>query len=123
MRQMAGWGTTAVLAVCLCCGVATADKDTYQPPEPVSKKHWWWPWGGSSKKEDTAKKSTKSADKPAEKPPKLKETVASPTPSTSSVAAETAASVSREQAKFIRRQQVCDRIRDVAQESGNNELE
>jgi hypothetical protein len=124
MRRMAWWGTTAGLAVLLLCGSAVADKDTYQPPEPANKKHWWWPWGGSAKKEDTRKTDKPTAkSEPAEKPPKVKDPVEAPMPAATSVARENAASMSREQAKFIRRQQVCDRIREAAQETNNTELE
>jgi hypothetical protein len=137
MRRMAFGGIGLGLALCILLGSeARAERDTYQPPRPA-KKSWWWPFGSSSsgsaksdeaakkKKEEEAKKQkeedARKAAQAKEAAKKLKDPVEAPGPAPEFVSAAT--SMSKEQAKFIRRQQVCDRLREVALETGNIDLE
>ena len=99
------WGAAASVILGLACGVARAERDTYLSAKAAadSGPKWWWPWGGSKKKE-TPKKSTAKAekkDKPADP--------AKPAPRPPSAA--------EEQASFLRRQQVCIKLRQVAHET------
>jgi hypothetical protein len=123
---MALWGIAAGLGLWqLSAAPARAEKDTYQPPRPA-KKAWWWPFGDSSsaKKEEAEKKKKEEAAQKAnakEAARKLKDPIQAPAPAVETVQASV--NTSKEQAKFIRRQQVCDRLREVAIETGNVELE
>jgi hypothetical protein len=113
-----GWGL-AILGILLLAGPSgAADKDTYQPPQ-LAKRNWWWPFDGSWLTGSTRTLTDKPAM--AEKPRKVENPIQAPAPSPETQ--EKGVSMSREQAKFIRRQQVCDRLRDIAQETGNFELE
>jgi hypothetical protein len=119
--------------LCLSCvpPLATAaERDTYQSAkdaaaeskakaEAAKKKSvgssWWWPFGSSQKAETKA--TAKVEKKPVpEKPVQAK-------PITAPLGLEGANFIADEQAKFLRRQQVCDRIREVAQNKGDASLE
>jgi hypothetical protein len=131
MRRMAWWGTTASLAVCLVAGPIKADdKDTYQSAEKIAaakkkeqsdKDGGWliWPFSDDAKiaadkkaAEEAKKADTKKVNKPAPNP------LVSAEPLN-----EAFTLLTKEQAKFFRRQKVCLRLRDIAQETNDQELE
>lgn len=130
MRRMAWWGTTASLAICLVGGgVAADEKDSYQSADKIAaakKKElaekdggWFvWPFGDDAKlvADKKAAEEARKAD--------TKKTRPAPSPLVANEPLNDAVSLlSKEQAKFLRRQQVCDRLRELAQDSNDTELE
>jgi hypothetical protein len=131
MRRVAWWGTTASLAICLVGGPVGADeKDSYQSADKIAaakkkelaeKDGGWivWPFGDDAKlvadkkaADEARKTDAKRLNRPA------------PSPLIANEPLNDAVSLlSKEQAKFLRRQQVCDRLRELALESGDAELE
>ncbi|MCI0355481.1 MAG: hypothetical protein L0099_10655 [Acidobacteria bacterium] len=122
MRRWLTLGMGACLALGLAASSAWADSDVYQNARDSAKKSkWsWWPFG--KKKEEPAKKtaSRKAKDddakdelpaKPAPRPVVQQQSTQDPTFAT------------REQAKVLRRQQVCDRLREMAQELNDPQLD
>jgi hypothetical protein len=104
-----------------------AERDTYQSAKAAAaeskaradaerkKSSWWsslWPFGADEPKNEV---KVEKVAKPKE-PPK-------PRPVAAPLGAEGVNLITREQSKFLRRQQVCDRIRDIAQQKGDAELE
>ena len=98
------WGTPA----------AAGERDTYQPIVKKASGFWsWWPFGGSKKEPKPKPESAKppaearSAPRPPAAPPER------PAPSAAEV----------EYQNFLRRQAVCDRLRQVANDLGDTRLE
>lgn len=123
MRHGGRWGATAstFIAVGIALGLAAtvrADSDVYQNAKETAKKSRWslWPFG---KKEEPKKTATKKepekkkdhADEPAARPIVQQQGTMDPT------------FAAREQAKVLRRQQVCDRLRDLAVEMNDPKLD
>ncbi len=129
MRLMAWWGTTAGLAICLLGSPVRADdKDTYQSAERIaaakkkeqSDSGWFvWPFSDEAKMR-ADKQAAESAKKTTEKkvnPPARNPLV------TAEPLNEAVSLLSKEQAKFLRRQQACDRLREIADEKNDPELQ
>jgi hypothetical protein len=130
MRRKTWWGTTAVLTCGLTWSLGLAgDRDTYQSARAAAEEAkakaeaarkaqestWsWWPFG-----------SKRSLTEEAEKAARQQESEKGTTPRSSSLRTETevAGLMLREKAKFDRRQEVCDRLREIAHETGDVQLE
>jgi hypothetical protein len=130
-----GWIAGGLGVVCLTASLAVAaERDTYQSARDAaaeskakaeakrkaSGSSWWWPFGSSTKEEskpkETATAKTKAEKRPAEQQARAK-------PITAPLGLEGANLIAEEQAKFLRRQQVCDRIREAALARGDSSLE
>lgn len=128
MRWMSERGIAAGVLCLTCCLASAAERDTYQSAkdaaaeskakaEAAKKKSassWWWPFGSSTKND---KATVKVEKKPT--PEKLVQTK----PISAPLGLEGANLIAEEQAKFLRRQQVCDRIREAALSKGDSSLE
>lgn len=131
MGRMAWWGTTASLAICLVWGsVSAEDNDTYQSANKsatAKKKNqddpgsgWsWWPFQSDDDKIAADKKAAEKAKSTDGKVPKP-----APNPLVTAEPVNEAATVlAKERANFLRRQQVCDKLREIAHETNDDELE
>lgn len=131
-KECGGWLRTGILAAVVvglaAAPVLAAERDTYQSARDAaleaknkarkqSGSWWsrWWPFGSSQPETKPAPKTT-TAKKPSEEAPK-------PKPVSAPLGLEGARLIAEEQAKFLRRQQVCDRIREAALARGDAELE
>jgi hypothetical protein len=134
MRRKAWTGVVASLICCLAGGVALGgERDTYQSAKAAAaeakakaeanKPSWWWPFGSSAKDETKDSKDTKDPDESAKGKESGKDEEKPPKPIVAPIGQEGANLISREQAKFLRRQQACDRLRQIAQETGDLGLE
>lgn len=122
MSHMGLRAAVAGLVLCLVWGMARAERDTYRG-NPPAKRSWWWPFGSSQKEElakDKASGGRKSPDV-KDKPPAVEK--AKPPRSAGLSLAEKAALTAEEQAKFLRRQQVCLKLREIALATENPDLE
>jgi len=131
MRRMAWWGTTTSLAICLFGGSIWADdKDTYQSAERIAaakkkeqaeKDSGWiiWPFGEEAKirADKEAAEAAKKTDGKKVNPPARNPLV------TAEPLNEAVSLLSKEQAKFLRRQQACDKLREIAEEKNDAELQ
>ena len=130
MRRITWWGTTASLAICLFGGSVRADeKDSYQSADRIAaakKKEqadqgngifvWWFSDEAKLIADKRAADEARKTD--------TKKTRPTPNPLVGNEPLHDAFSLlSKEQAKFLRRQKVCDRLREVALENGDDELE
>ncbi len=110
----------ALLVTLFCLGgltVQAADHDTYQKPKPAVKKPasgWpWWPFGSWNKKTP-----------PKKEPPKIEaEVKVQAIPSTPKPVNENASLAKQEYENFIRRQAACDKLRTIALETNDRQLE
>jgi hypothetical protein len=133
MRRLT-WMSAAAGVLCLTISLAdAAERDTYQSAKDAAAeskakaeakkketaRSWWWPFGSSAKAEPKPEaKETVKADKPEQTAKAAK-----PKPITAPLGLEGANLIADEQAKFLRRQQVCDRIREAALSKGDTSLE
>jgi hypothetical protein len=131
MRLVAWWGTTASVAVGLLVGRAAGDdKDTYpsaertaaaKKKEQAEKDGGWfvWPFGDDAKilADKKAAETAKKINGKRPNPP-------APNPLVTAEPLNEAVSLlSKEQAKFLRRQQACDKLREIAEVKNDAELE
>jgi len=122
MRRGVAIGVGVCLALGLLAGGARADSDVYQNAKEsaaAKKSKWsWWPFG---KKATPAKKTSARKDKEAA------EKDESPKPAARPIVQQQGTTdpnfAAREQAKVLRRQQVCDRLRDLAHELNDPQLD
>ena len=121
-KWMWGLGILVALGLGLAAGPIRADDGDDDDVKPASKKvpsggHWLirWPGGDAKKPADTkpADKTDKPADKPAAKPTM---------PAAKPIQDPPEKVRAREQAAWVRRQQVCDRLKEVAEQSHDEEL-
>ncbi|MCS6978194.1 MAG: hypothetical protein NZM31_14470 [Gemmatales bacterium] len=138
-KECGGWlrawlGT--LLASLALAGIATemaftAERDTYQSARDAAAEakakarkesgSWWsrlWPFGNSKPEPKPEPKTTakSTAKKTSEAPSKAK-------PVSAPLGMDGARLIADEQAKFLRRQEVCDRLREAAVVRGDAELE
>ncbi len=118
MRRMA----SMVMVAGLIVGTARADSDVYPTAKELAAKKSggssWWPFG-SRKKEPVKTERSKpkiEPDKDKAKADASAAKVARPAPDPASV-------ISQERDKFLRRQQVCDKLRQIAHEQSDARLE
>jgi hypothetical protein len=123
MRRKALRGICAGVTLCLLGGLCAAEeKDTYQslkdvkPKKESSGSSWWWPWGSTKKAEPDPKAAAKSTTAKKAKPADEAEQVRAP-------AADPAALAAQERAKYFRRQEICLKLKAIAQETNDAELE
>lgn len=130
-----GWwraGVVMGLIGLLAAPGLAAERDTYQSARDAAAEakakarkesgSWWsrlWPFGSKAEPKPEPKATSKSTTT-AKKPP---ENAAQTRPVSAPLGLEGARLIADEQAKFLRRQQVCDRIREAALASGDLELE
>jgi hypothetical protein len=116
-----GMGLTALLGMGLAAYAVRADDGDDDDSKPAPKKtssgiHWlWYVPGFDSKKPAEQKPDPKpeKPEKPADKPPK---------PASRPIPDAPEKVRAREQAAWIRRQQVCDRLKEIAEKSNDQEL-
>jgi hypothetical protein len=117
------WAGTLCLLAIGSPGASAAERDTYQSARDAAaqaKKQsgsWWqrlWPF---AKKQEPPSSGKKAASKTASPAPAQTRPISAP------LGLEGARLIAEEQAKFLRRQQVCDRIREAALARGDSELE
>jgi hypothetical protein len=120
MRRLGVWGFGVTLLVALgMVAVATAadDDDDNGKTAPKQTSNWFsFNWFGQAKKAPDSKKSTTA--KPPEKKAEKKTKVEEP-PSAAELAASQRA---LEEAALLRRDDVCDRLMEIAMQTNNAEL-
>ncbi|MER3415623.1 MAG: hypothetical protein C4297_05350 [Gemmataceae bacterium] len=105
----------AICAVILFAPALAAERDTYRRVEdsaPKTKNHWWWPFSSGTEK------SKKAAPKPAAQA--KKQEPQEPTASSATTAEKR--NLTQAQADYLRRLAVCDRLREVALDLGDESL-
>ncbi len=120
MRRGVALGAGVCLALGLLAAGARADSDVYQNAREASKKSkWsWWPFG---KKGTPAKKASATKDKA------VAEKDQAPKPAARPIVQQQGTTdpgfAAREQSNVLRRQQVCDRLRALARELNDPQLD
>lgn len=121
MRRSPIWATAVVVMLGFCRAAASAGDDdddgkrrSAWPDERGGVRTWFRPWFASPAKPPDRKVSTPPKEPAARPAPAPKPAVLTEAPS---------AERSREQTNLVRRLQACDRLLEIALETGDSELE
>jgi hypothetical protein len=128
MRRMAWWGTTTGLAVSLVWGgAAGAEEKRPAPARPAAEGRpeatdagWaWWPFGGDRSPRTAQEAEARARSTEGRKPPKP---VASPLTDAEPIT-DVVSVLETERAQYLRRQAVCIRLKEIALETGDTQLD